>query len=73
MLDFIGGILIDLSLLGGLILFALSFTQKFKNHKWKMVTASLILVLIGLIFFDTAAISEAYHNGVKTGENMIHN
>lgn len=67
MLDFIGGLLIDLSLIAGAILFVMSFFQKYKKHKLKMLIAGVILIAIGIIFFDMAAISEAYQNGVEWG------
>ena len=69
MLDFIGGLLIDLSLIVGIILFVMSFFEKYKEHKSKMLVVSLSLIAIGLIFFDISAVSEAYQNGVEWGES----
>ena len=71
MLDFIIGLLIDLALIGGTFLLILSFFKKFKKHRTKMFIASVVLIVIGLIFLDTAALSEAYQKGMEWGESNI--
>lgn len=69
MFDFISGLLIDLSLITGIILLIMSFTTKFKKHKSKMIIAGMVLIGVGLTFFDTTALYEAYQNGVDWGKN----
>ena len=69
MVEFIGGLLIDLSLIAGFILFVMSFFKKYKKHKSKMRLIGMTLIVIGLIFFDTSALSEAYQNGIDWGKN----
>ncbi|XWN36435.1 MAG: hypothetical protein ROO71_10800 [Balneola sp.] len=59
------GILVDLSLIGGLILFTISFLEKYKKHKMKMMIIGLVLIVIGLIFIDVSAIQEAYQSGLE--------
>ena len=49
----------------------LSFFKKFKKHRTKMFIASVVLIVIGLIFLDTAALSEAYQKGMEWGESNI--
>ena len=73
MIDFISGLLVDLSLIGGVILVVLSFFQKYKKHRLKMVIAGLVLFTVGIIFLDTAALSEAYQNGVEWGRGNLSN
>lgn len=70
MLEFISGLLIDLSLIGGIILFGISFSKKFRKHRTKMLVASLILVAVGLMFLDYSALSEAYQSGFESGKNI---
>ena len=70
MIDFISGLLIDLSLIGGVILVVLSFFQKYKKHRAKMVIAGIVLFAIGILFLDSAALSEAYQNGFEWGRGQ---
>jgi len=72
MLDIIGRLFIDISLIGGIILFVLSFSKKFRKHRSKMLIASVLFIIVGLIFFDSAALSEAYQRGRETGGIMKH-
>ena len=67
--DLISGLFTELCLFGGVILFALSFAQKFNKHKSKMLIVSVLLIAVGLIFFDTAAVSEAYQQGYEWGKS----
>ncbi len=67
--DLITGILIDLSLIGGVILFLVSFFKKYKEYRLKMLIVSLILIAVGIIFIDISAISEAYQSGLEFGSN----
>ena len=69
MLEFIIGLLIDLSLIGGIILCGLSFSKKYRKHRSKMLVASLILIAVGLIFMDYSALKEAYQSGIEYGRN----
>lgn len=64
------GILVDLSLIGGIILFLISFLEKYKKHKMKMIIVGLVLIAIGLIFIDVSAIQEAYQSGMDAGTSM---
>lgn len=64
------GVLVDLSLIGGIILFLISFLEKYKKHKMKMIIIGLALIVIGLIFIDVSAIQEAYQNGMEAGASM---
>jgi len=64
------GILVDLSLIGGVILFFMGFLEKYKNHKMKMLIVGLVLIVIGLIFIDWSAIYEAYQNGLQAGASI---
>ncbi len=61
------GVLVDLSLIGGIILFLISFLEKYKKHKMKMIIVGLALIAIGLIFIDVSAIHEAYQSGMEAG------
>jgi hypothetical protein len=70
MLEFISGLLIDFSLIGGIILFGLSFSKKYRKHKAKMLVASLILIAVGFIFLDYSALSEAYQSGLESGRSI---
>ena len=70
MIDFISGLLVDLSLIGGVILVVLSFFRKYKKHRLKMVIAGVVLLAIGILFLDTAALSEAYQNGLERGRGL---
>lgn len=64
------GILVDLSLIAGIVLFVISFLKKYKKHKMKMMIAGLVLIAIGLIFFDVSAIQEAYQSGMEAGGSL---
>lgn len=70
MIEFISGLLIDLSILGGLIVFGLSFSGKYKKHRSKMLVASLILIAVGLMFLDYSALKEAYQSGLESAGNI---
>ena len=67
--NFISGLFIDLSLLVGIVLFVMSFTQKFRKHKSKMLITGLALIAVGLVFLDTSVLSEAYQKGFEWGKN----
>ena len=67
MLEFIGGLLVDLSLFGGIALFGMSFFKKFKKHQSKMIITSVVLLVVWIAFIDMAALSEAFQQGVKAG------
>ena len=67
MLEFISGLLIDLSLFGGVVLFAMSFSKKFKKHQSKLIMTSVVLLVIWIVFIDMGAISEAFQQGVEAG------
>ena len=69
MFDFLTGLLTELSILAGITLFIMSFSKKYKNHKVKMITVGVVLVIIGIVFIDTAGISEAYQQGVEFVKN----
>ncbi|WP_234572755.1 hypothetical protein [Rhodohalobacter sp. 614A] len=70
MLNFITGLLIDLSFFGGIILSVMSFFNRYKQHRFKLLTVGLILVTIGIIFLDTSAISEAFQKGREAAMSM---
>lgn len=69
MVEFITGLLSELSILAGITMFIMGFFEKFKEYKVKMITIGVILIIIGVAFFDTAGISEAYHKGFEYGNN----
>jgi hypothetical protein len=47
----------------------MSFTQKFRKHKSKMLITGLALIAVGLVFLDTSVLSEAYQKGFEWGKN----
>jgi len=65
MSEFIGGLLVDLSLFGGIALFGMSFFKKFKKHQSKMIISSIVLLAIWIVFIDMAALSDAFQQGYK--------
>ncbi|MDZ7720867.1 MAG: hypothetical protein U5K72_18760 [Balneolaceae bacterium] len=67
MLEFIGGLLVDLCLFGGIALFGMSFFKKFKKHQFKMIIFSIVLLVLWIVFIDMAALSEAFQQGVEAG------
>ena len=69
MIEFISGVLIDLSLIGGIILCGLSFSKKYRKHRSKMLFASLILIAIGIVFLDYSTLMEAYQTGFESRRN----
>jgi len=71
MIEFISGLLVDLSLFGGVILLLISLNKKYKEQRLKMIAASVILIAVGLIFLDTGALSEAYQRGTEADGSII--
>lgn len=69
MLEFIRGLFVDLSIIGGIILFAVSFSNKYRIHRTKLLVAGIILIIAGFIFIDGSAIAQAYQNGLEWGKN----
>jgi len=65
MSEFIGGLLVDLSLFGGIALFGMSFFKKFKKHQSKMIISSIVLLAIWIVFIDMTALSDAFQQGYK--------
>ncbi|MEX2398499.1 MAG: hypothetical protein WD432_00405 [Candidatus Saccharimonadales bacterium] len=68
MLEFISGLLVDLSLIGGIALLGMSFFKKFKKHQSKMIVCSIVLLVIWIMFVDMVAISEAFQQGFEAGK-----
>ncbi|NGP88465.1 hypothetical protein [Fodinibius halophilus] len=65
MLDFIIGLLVDLSLLGGIILFFMSFSKKFREYRSKLLIVSVVLITVGILSIDVASLSEAFQEGQR--------
>lgn len=70
MLDIISGLLIDISLFGGIILCIMSFFKRYKQYRSKLLIIGLILVTVGIVFLETAALSEAFQKGAETAKGM---
>ena len=71
MLEFIGELFMDVSLFVGIILLALSFSKKFRRYRSRMLVASVALIAVGIIFFDSTAVSEAYQSGKEAAQTMM--
>jgi uncharacterized membrane protein HdeD (DUF308 family) len=70
MLDIISGLLVDLSLLGGVILCIMSFFNRYKQYRFKLLIMGLILLTVGIVFVDTAALSAAFQKGAEAARGM---
>jgi len=70
MLEFISGLFIDLSLFVGIVIFGMSFFERFKRHQSKMIITSIVLLVIWIVFIDMGAISEAFQQGVEAGRGI---
>lgn len=55
-MGFIGGLLVDLSLLGGIILFIMSLFKKYREYRYRMIMFGLVLIVIWWLFIDTASL-----------------
>lgn len=69
-MDFITGLLVDLSFFGGIILFIMSFFKKYRENRYKMMVLGIILVIIGLVFLDYASLQEAYREGYEVAQGI---
>jgi len=70
MLELIGGYVTDLSLLAGIVLFIMSFLAKYKEHRFKLIAVAILLLIIGIAFFDVDAFIEGYERGREFAENL---
>lgn len=68
-MDFITGLLVDLSFFGGIILFIMSFFKKYRENRYKMMVLG-IMVIIGLVFLDYASLQEAYREGYEVAQGI---
>ena len=69
-MDFIGGLLVDLSLFVGTLLFIMSFFKKYREHRYKMVTIGIVLIVIWWVFIDTASLQEAFQQGKEAARSI---
>ncbi|WP_445664031.1 hypothetical protein [Fodinibius sp. AD559] len=69
-MDVIGGLLVDLSLLGGIILFIMSFFKKYREYRYKMIIFGLILIVIWWAFIDTTSLQEAAQQGKEAAQGI---
>jgi cytochrome c biogenesis protein CcdA len=69
-MDFFTGLLVDLSLFGGIILFIMSFFKKYRDNRYKMMIIGIILVIVGLVFLDYASLQEAYLEGYEAAQGL---
>ena len=69
MIEMIAANLIDLSIVAGIVLFFMSFLRKYKKHRAKMITASIVLFALGIAFIDIDALHEAYQKGREFAGN----
>lgn len=69
-MDLIGGLLVDLSLLGAIILFIMSFFKKYRQYRYKMIILGLVLIVIWWAFIDTASLQEAALQGKEAAQGI---
>ncbi|PAU92637.1 hypothetical protein CK503_15715 [Aliifodinibius salipaludis] len=69
-MDFIGGLLVDLSLLGGILLFIMSLFKKYREYRYKMIILGLVLIVIWWVFIDTASLQEAFQQGKEVAQGI---
>lgn len=69
-MDFISGLFIDLSLLGGIVLFIMSFFKKYKKYRYKMMIVGVALIVIWIAFVNTASLQEAYQEGYEAAQGI---
>jgi hypothetical protein len=63
MFEFLSGLFLDLSLIGGIILLLISPFQKFREHRKILIPIGLVLVIIGITFIDWNALREGFWDG----------
>lgn len=69
----LSGIIVDVALIGGLILFCMSFIKKFSPHNTKLLVAGVVLIALGLFFIDTSALYEAFQSGYNAAGSSSSN
>lgn len=63
MINFFSYFLTDMILLSGILLLILGFLHRFREHRFKMMAAGVILLVIGVAYLDMAALAEAFESG----------
>ena len=70
-MDFLDGLLTDLVLFSGIVLFFLGFFKRHRQNRIKYIIAGIILVALGLGFTDWQSVYEAGQNGREWAEKVL--
>lgn len=71
MFNFMLGVLVDVSLIGGVILFFMSFSKKYKSRQTTLLIAGMVLVILGLIFLDSSALYDSFQKGYEASGTAL--